>query len=238
MKKQILFLVCCLASLHSTAIDFYQPGDTLWVWAKSGLNIREQPDAHAKILGKTAFGGQVITTEQQDVALPYAIEVIKKQEGGQGLELIGYWAKIKYKNLTGYVFDAYLSKLPAMTDQPAIEKNGEDFHVSALKKHSKILKQTGQNKYDENDFKFVRYIFDKGYIVEISGNKGGWRKEMLFPGGLSLTEGYLIYAQTIKYDGDVLIQKGADFLTFELADGTLTIKKAGSFLVIFEEHSC
>lgn len=237
MKKQILFLACCLASLHVSAIDYYQPGDTLWVWAQNGLNIREQPDAQAKILGKIPFGGQVITTEQQDVALPYSIEVIKKQEGGQSLELKGYWAKIKYKNLTGYVFDAYLSKLPTMTGHIYDVKTTEDFHVLALKKHSKILKQIGNNKF-ENDAKFVRYIFDNGSVIEISASSGSWRKEMLFPGGLSLAEGYLIYAQTIKFDTDVLIKKDTDSLIFEIGDGTLTIKKAGSFLVISEEHGC
>ena len=55
---------------------------------------------------------------------------------------------------------------------------------------------------------------------------------------LSLIEGYLIYAHTMKMETDNLLEKGEDYLIFEVELGTLTIKKVGSFLIIYEEHSC
>ncbi len=42
----------------------------------------------------------------------------------------------------------------------------------------------------------------------------------------------------MKSETDVLLEKGEDFLKFEVETGILTIKKIGSFLVIYEEHKC
>jgi hypothetical protein len=108
----------------------------------------------------------------------------------------------------------------------------------ALKKHKKLLKQIGQNKYDQQEHKFVRYIFGNGCIIDITGGGNYWLKEMLFPDHLSLIEGYLIYAHTMKNETDTLLKKGEDYLVFEVELGILTIKKVGSFLIIYEEHFC
>lgn len=42
----------------------------------------------------------------------------------------------------------------------------------------------------------------------------------------------------MKMETDNLLEKGEDYLIFEVELGTLTIKKVGSFLIIYEEHSC
>jgi len=84
----------------------------------------------------------------------------------------------------------------------------------------------------------VRYIFDEGYIINISGGSGHWEKQILFPDSLSLIEGYLIYSHTMKTETDTLVEKEEDYLIFKVRDGTLTIKKVGSYLIIYEEHAC
>jgi hypothetical protein len=247
MNKNILTFLFCLTTIHCFAIEFYKPGDTLWVWAKNGLNIREQPDAHSKILSKAENGGQVISLEYQNIDFPYSVEEIKKRVRSTdsnekvecpGLEFTGYWAKINYKGVVGYVFDAYLSKLQTFIGHQYEVEHKEDFHVFSLKKYAKVLKQIGEDKYDKNDHKFVRYIFDTGHIIDISGGSGYWQKEMLFPNNLSLMEGYLIYSHTMKSETDILLSKGEDYLYFEIETGFLTIKRVGSFLVIYEKHAC
>lgn len=238
MRETLLITLCNLFTAKCNAIDYYKPGDTLWVWAKSGLNVREMPDAHAKVSGKIDNGEKVIVIDYQDVDYPFSVREVNENGNGTGFELKGYWAKVKYQNLVGFVFDAYLSRLPTMIGHIYGNKTTEDFHVSELKKHSTVIWQNGQDKYDKNDNKFVRYIFDKAYIIEISGGSGHWEKEMLFPDGFSLTEGYLIYANTMKSPTDVLLEKGDDYLVFAIDTGTLTIKKVGSFLVIYEMHAC
>ncbi len=247
MNKNALSILFCLSTFNCFAIDYYNPGDTLWVWAQNGLNIRAQPDALAKIVGKAENGAQVVSLESMDTNLPYAVEVIKKSVREitdsekvkcPNFELTGHWAKINYKGIVGYVFDAYLSRQQTIIGRQYEIESKEDFHVSQLKKQAKVLKQIGAIKYDKDDHKFVRYIFDSGNIIDISGGSGYWQKEMLFSNNLSLIEGYLIYAHTMKSDSDILLEKGEDFLKFEIDTGYLTIKKAGSFLVIYEDHGC
>lgn len=225
MKIKILLTLFCLAASNCFAIEYYYPGDSLWVWAKGGLNIREMPNDSSKVLGRVKNGGQVIALESQDINLPYQIEEIKERAetinnekiNRPNFELKGYWAKIKYKGITGYVFDACLSKLPTFMGSLQENQGLEDFHFLSLKKHKKVLKQIGQNRYDQNDHKFVRYIFDGGYIINIFGGPGHWEKEMLFPDNLSLIEGYLIYSHTMKPETDSLLEKGEDYLILTLA---------------------
>lgn len=246
MKSKILLCLFCLVTSNCFAIEYYEPGDSLWVWAKNGLNIREMTNDSSKVLGRVKNGLQVVALEYQDRNLPYEIEEIKaivetinnEKINHPNFELKGYWAKIKYKGTIGYVFDAYLSKLPTFIVNLYENQGEEDFHVLSLKKHKKILKQIGQNKYDQYDHKFVRYIFDEGYIIEITGGSGHWEKQMLFPDNLSLIEGYLIYSHTMKFEPHTLMERGEDYLIFDIGDGTLTIKKAGSFLIIYENHAC
>ncbi len=246
MNKKILHLIFCLVATNCFAIDYYSPGDSLWVWAKGGLNIRATPNDTAKVIGRVTNGSLVIVLEDQDHNYPYTIEVIKRSaktgdnEKGYhpNFKLNGYWAKIKYNGTIGYVFDGYLSKLPTFIGHRYDEQREEDFHVLALKQRNKLLKQIGQNKYDLQDHKFVRYIFGNGCIIDITGGGNYWQKEMLFPDHLSLIEGYLIYAHTMKMETDTLLEKGEDYLIFKVEMGILTIKKVGSFLIIYEEHSC
>lgn len=247
MNKMILACLMCLLSIHGFAIEFYKPGDTLWVWAKDGLNIRAEPSVHAKSIGKAENGAPVVTLSYQNEDFPYGLEVIKQRtyemKGNDkvecpNFELTGYWAKIKYKGVEGYVFDAYLSKLPTFIGHQNEINTKDDFHVMSLKKQAKVLKQIGENKYDETDQKFVRYIFDTGNMIQLWGGSGYWGKEMFFPNSLSITEGYLIYAHTMKSESDILLEKRGDYLKFDIETGFLIIQKVGPFLVIYEEHAC
>ena len=246
MKTKILFSLFYLATNYCFAIDDYVAGDSLWVWARNGLNIREMPNDSAKVLGVAKNGGQVVALENQTRNWPYEIEEIKasvesrhnKVINHPSFELQGYWAKIEYNGIIGYVFDAYLSKLPTFIGNQYDNQSKDDFHVVSLLKHYPILKQIGQNKYDQYDHKLVKYIFEEGYMINISGGSGHWEKQMLFPDNLSLLEGYFIYLHTMKSEKDTLMERGKDYLIFNVGDGTVTIRKVGSFLIIYEEHAC
>jgi Bacterial SH3 domain len=242
---QVFFLL--FIATQSYAIDYYKPGDTLWVWAKNGLNIRSEPNASSSVLGKIENGNKVIMLDYPEKGVSFSIEEIKKTvvedpETGKKRQihfnLDGYWAKIQYGSQVGFVFDAFLSRFPTILNRQYETKTDEDFHVDCLKKHHLLLKKIGNNSYGKDDKKFVRYIFDNGCIININGGSGNWGKEMFFTGNLSLIEGYLIYAHTMKEEDDKLLDAGVDYLVFEIQTGTLTIKKVGSFLIIYEAHAC
>lgn len=94
----IVISLFLLTAAPCFAIEYYVPGDTLWVWAKNGLNIREMPDAGSRILGKIVNGGQVLTLDYQNRNLPYAVQEITKSIGGN---INGHVDDKKCRNLPG-----------------------------------------------------------------------------------------------------------------------------------------
>lgn len=96
MKKLILlfFIVSTINAVAQTEAPVY-------VAAKSGLSIREKPDAAAKVLDKIPYGTKVqLLNDDSDWK-----DIIT--EG-----LTGYWRKVKFNNKTGYIVDSYLLPWP------------------------------------------------------------------------------------------------------------------------------
>jgi hypothetical protein len=81
----------------------YSIGDTLYVCAFDGLNLREQPNVNSKVIGKLAFGEKVQVSNLPNIAFENEVKIGTSK---------GYWIIITQNDKTGYVFDAYLSELP------------------------------------------------------------------------------------------------------------------------------
>lgn len=92
MKRSIF----CLLLLVSMRLAAQQYG-TFYVAAKTGLSMRENPDAAAKVLDKIPYATK-ITIIQSDEELKSMVT-----EG-----ITGYWQKVKYNNKSGYILDSYL----------------------------------------------------------------------------------------------------------------------------------
>ncbi|HRI58258.1 MAG TPA: hypothetical protein PK228_00975, partial [Saprospiraceae bacterium] len=60
MKPSLFALLFFLLSHALQAIDTYQPGDTLYVWATSGLSLRKDPSLQAARLTTIPYGTMVI----------------------------------------------------------------------------------------------------------------------------------------------------------------------------------
>ena len=146
MKTRILMLWMVIFSLQATA----QMEETLVdvdrnvVIATSGLNIRSTASLTASIVGYVPFGAKLnieddIHYGKDTLASTYTIHY----DGGESYEpiLSGYWVKVRYKDLEGYVFSTYL-----FYDMPEEE---EDFNQSY------VLLFEGTDCYDN-----VRYNKD------------------------------------------------------------------------------
>lgn len=72
-----------------------------YVAAKSGLSIREKPEAGSAILDKIPYGTKIKVTHNYDEMKSVVTE---------GME--GYWVKTTYKGKTGYVVSSYLLPMP------------------------------------------------------------------------------------------------------------------------------
>jgi len=95
MKKILLFLMV-VASITVAAQT-----ETLYVASKSGLSLREKPDASSKLLDKIPYGAKVSSVQTDEEWIPVTLEGMN-----------GYWRKIKFNNKTGYAADCYFLPLP------------------------------------------------------------------------------------------------------------------------------
>lgn len=106
----IIFLLFFCSSIFVKA-QSYTFGDTLYVVAINGLNLRSTPDSDSRILQKLN-NGDTITILQTKI----------KPDTSYSFQ--GHWVKIKSisDSLTGYVFDAFISRFPVIKDLEIVKK--------------------------------------------------------------------------------------------------------------------
>jgi len=78
----------------------YEIGDSLNVYAKSGLNIRSEANSNGEKIKLIPFGHKIKIIDTKNFELRDTIE-----------RLPGNWVEISYLGIHGFVFDGYLSKL-------------------------------------------------------------------------------------------------------------------------------
>ena len=142
MKKYLVFLLFLFQITQLTAqTSRFKDGETLYVWAQSGLNMREKSDAKASKVAAIPYGAKVFVSTNIGVKIPFEVEEFK------GFTVKGYWLLVKYGNTEGYVFDGFLSRLPA----PKYEKGGiEDYFKAHFKK---IGERYDCSTYNDNEGK-------------------------------------------------------------------------------------
>lgn len=85
----------------NVATRAYSAGATYYVLA-SKLNMRVKPELGAGLVASIPYGAQVTIANEEDPGTPLTSEGMP-----------GQWVSVEYSGLRGYVFDAYLSPLPA-----------------------------------------------------------------------------------------------------------------------------
>ena len=118
--KQFILSICITFLLFQNAycINNYKQGDELVVWAKSGLNLREEPNIQSKVISKIGLGETVVAQEGKKFQ---NLKIIDKQTLADGqrftMTLWGSWIKVKFNDYEGFLFDAYLSKIKYEKDK-------------------------------------------------------------------------------------------------------------------------
>ena len=147
MNKALTILIIFTFTQYSLSQSFnYKQGDTLRIFALSGLKLRNEGNINSKVLSNIKFGEKVviIDTFQFDSKKVQIIE-----------EFSGQWVKVKYDTLEGYTFDGFLSSLP--------------MPKTNLKKINSRMKADGaQNDYDETtriEWTLTDYINAEFYTI-------------------------------------------------------------------------
>lgn len=97
MKK--LFLILILFYLNNLYSNDLKPNDEVLVFSKSGLVLREKPDKKSKNLYLIPDGTRLKIISKVE----RSFEVIEN--------LSGFWWKVKFQNLKGFIFSGFALKL-------------------------------------------------------------------------------------------------------------------------------
>lgn len=108
MKKYLFIALFVLQTIVVMAqTSRFKDNETLSVWATSGLNMRDKPHAKATKLISIPYGAKVVVQPNIGVKIPFEVEEFK------GFTVKGLWLLVKYGDKEGFVFDGFLSRLPA-----------------------------------------------------------------------------------------------------------------------------
>lgn len=134
LKLSSIIILVLLAISQSYGADNYTIGDQLYVWAKSGLNLRTGPGTKFPIIRGIPFGEKVEVVDK--CSQSYTFTLISSVDQNvtsskiDAINLKGNWVKIKIDTTTGYVIDQYL----LMLDPQIIDKEMDHlyFKITSL----------------------------------------------------------------------------------------------------------
>lgn len=175
MRKIFLFPLLIL----SLGVMAQQSG-SLYVAAKTGLSVREKPDAGAKVLDKIPYGTK-ITLIRADEELKSIIT-----EG-----ISGYWQKVKYNNKTGYIVDSYLFPWPPPKLATVKEMKNYFTQVTVPFGSKLVVKSGSMNNIEESGWEINKQLYKNGaewhqYFGYESGSSA------YFLPGFSMEQGFLL----------------------------------------------
>jgi len=98
--KYYLAVFAILSTSLAFAIENYQPHEALNVLTLSGIKLRDKPGG--SVIQSIPYAAKVTTLEGKNNNFPVTVEGIK-----------GAWVKVNFNDKIGYVFDGFLSRLPA-----------------------------------------------------------------------------------------------------------------------------
>ena len=132
--------------LFITTISFSQTPNW-YVAAKSGLSMRDKPDAKATVLAKIPYGEKLAITHPEE-------RIILSTEG-----INGVWVKTAYGGKTGYIVNSYL--LPAEVPKASVKTMKEYFQQISVPVGIPLIVKTGDAEMDEGSVSTIKKILYK-----------------------------------------------------------------------------
>ena len=210
--RSTLSLTAMLVKLATaTGITSYSQGDTLYVWAMSGLTLRETPDLKGNKLNAAPYGSIVVAQDWKffNDENKIQVEAAPGHKSGQTVSppviLQGRFAPVLFQGEKGYVFDGYLSKFPPpqyKIGEFGEHKNWRCFEIMDAYgarefglKSQKIVRESGDM------YGTVKSVFGNGMVIDRWCGKGETGR-IILP-DLSLEEGFLFFSLFENYEQQV-----------------------------------
>jgi hypothetical protein len=196
MKIILYILVILLVPCKSFCISGYDYGDTLTCLAVSGLKIRSEPGGN-NVIGKVPLGGKVIVCPK-----PWGVSADLLPYTAEGIS--GSWMKVKYNDLTGYVFDGFLSSLPAPSLQcTSLKQFAEKTFFRSGRKNVYPHNCEGLSLADTLEF----FVYNGFYLIhEERFGYESWSESLTIQ-GTSAEECFLIAMAVFKDDIDKEVEE-------------------------------
>ncbi|MCX6319098.1 MAG: SH3 domain-containing protein [Bacteroidetes bacterium] len=153
---------------------------TYYVAAKTGLSMREKPEAGSKVLDKIPYGTKV-TTINEDSAWK---EIITEN-------MTGYWKKVKFNNKTGYIIDSYLFPWPP--PKLATVKDMKQYLVQngAIAGPKVVTRSGNASEMTEGGWELTKQLYKNGgEYHEFFGYE--YNSNTYFLPGFSIQQGFLL----------------------------------------------
>jgi Bacterial SH3 domain len=178
-KNTTILLIFLLQSVLMVAQSSrFKDDETIHVWASSGLNMRSKPDAKAEKIATIPYGAKVVVLPNIGVKIPFEVEEFK------GFVVKGYWLLVKYENTEGFVFDGFLSRLPAPNKsknkslltylEKEIGKIGDNYDIEIFDENAhKYRMAMKDEKLKEDDVVGFKQKIKQEIIYEIKPADGG-----------------------------------------------------------------
>lgn len=174
----------------------YKTGEELNVLKPSGLELKDAPDIRAKTLVVVPFGKCISIGEDKNGLFPLEVEGIT-----------GHWVLAGYEKFKGYIFDGYLSRLPAPPEDCSSLEQYVDKKLAAADKKVNIQ----INPWDSGGYWALQLQNCRlGAVLRIDFGLEDSRETLEIP-NISLAEGFLIAKLcTGKLFENEILPKGQD----------------------------
>lgn len=250
MKQFLIIIMLSFAQATAYGINEYQLGDTLFVIARTGLNLRSDPGLKGKILTTIPYRHRLIMKEEKP---PYpwlntdSVQIFEshhwykaKNETTTPYWIKGKWAKVEYNGTEGYVFDGYLSKNEPLSKN---ENGGFESFEDYIRRNY-TLEDSIQAEYDSYpDYRSTKLEFGSGCIIEYgTTTKTGWKRIFIYDFSIEEALLFLEYLNANKTRDDTILLISADdkegkyFFYGEIS--SVEVKVIGSLIAISYTFWC
>jgi hypothetical protein len=170
--KKIILLAMLFTSLGAVAQN------NLYVAARSGLSMRDKPDAKATVIGKIPYGTKI--------SVNYPEEIVNITTEG----IIGAWAKTTFNGKTGYVVNSYL--FPVTPPKATIKTMKEYLAQLSPVFGAKLVVKSGKmDNIEEGGWEIQKQLYKNG--AEWHEHLGyEYGSSAYFIPGFTLTQGFLL----------------------------------------------
>jgi len=260
MKRIQLILVIAISFLFTQfgfSATTYQPGDSMFVWAKSGLKMRTTPSLQGDKILTIPYGTKVKIDSYQEELPAIKVRVVEAQKVAdmnyKSFYLKGHWCRVVYLNTVGYIFDGYLSKMPTFDLEPYLNEAKIKHSVTQsfeeyADQHFGLIQQLDleQPPISSSPMSF-RKIYGNGMLIEEGISTNGWKKRIILP-SMSFEEGFLLFSTKYNFEeyaakqGEDLYpiysvsKKGNKFVEIEGFAQTIQIQEIDGVVVISLEE--